>query len=92
MVESYPIGLTAEALAAVSQRADRVAAEMRVDGVEVRLVESTLVPAEDSLFCIFDAPSRAVVEAVVARAGMPLERLIEVVDVGPRPSLWKEGE
>jgi len=49
----------------------------------VRLVESTLVPAEDSLFCIFEAPSREVVEEIAARAAIPIDRLIEAVDVGP---------
>jgi hypothetical protein len=49
----------------------------------VRLIESTLVPAEESLFCIFEAPSREVVEEVATRAALPIERLIEAVDVGP---------
>jgi hypothetical protein len=61
-----------------------VAEEFRLDGIDVRLIESTLVPAEESLFCIFEAPSREVVEEVATRAALPIERLIEAVDVGPR--------
>jgi hypothetical protein len=83
MVESYPVGLTAEALTAASDRAARVAEEFRLGGIDVRLVESTLLPAEESLFCIFDAPSREVVEEIAARAALPIERLIEALDVGP---------
>jgi hypothetical protein len=83
MVESYPVGLTADELTAASDRAARVAAEFRLDGIDVRLIESTLVPAEESLFCIFEAPSREVVEEVATRAALPIERLIEAVDVGP---------
>jgi hypothetical protein len=41
------------------------------------------VPAEDSLFCIFEAPSREVVEELATRAALPIDRLIEAVDVGP---------
>lgn len=84
MVESYPVGLTADELTAASDRAARVAEEFRLDGIDVRLIESTLVPTEDSLFCIFEAPSREVVEELAARATIPIDRLIEAVDVGPR--------
>jgi len=83
MVESYPVGLTADELTAATDRAARVAAEFRLDGIDVRLIESTLVPAEDSLFCIFEAPSREVVEEIATRAAIPIDRLIEAVDVGP---------
>lgn len=83
MLESYPVGVSSEQLTAAFNRAADVAAQLRVSGIEIRLVESSLVPAEDSLFCIFDAPSRNVVEDVVTRSGLPFERLVEVVDVGP---------
>src|SRR2546425_11839814 len=83
MVESYPVGLTADELTAACNRAARVAEEFRLDGIDVRLIESTLVPTEDSLFCIFEAPSREVVEELAARATIPIDRLIEAVDVGP---------
>jgi hypothetical protein len=63
---------------------------MRRQGVDVRLVESSLVPAEDALFCIFDAPSRAVVEELALQADLPLERLVEVIDVGPSASRTTE--
>ena len=84
MVESYPVGLTADELTAACDRAAQVADEFRLDGIDVRLIESTLVPAEDSLFCIFEAPSREVVEEIATRAAIPIDRLIEAVDVGPR--------
>jgi hypothetical protein len=82
MVESYPVGLSAEQLMAASSRAVEVVAQIRADGVEVRLVEATLVPQEESLFCLFEAPSREVVEDIVKRAGLPLERVVAAVDVG----------
>jgi len=83
MVESYPVGVTADQLSAASDRAERVTRAFRREGIDVRLIESTLVPSEESLFCLFEAPSREVVEEVAVRAAMPIERLIEAVNVGP---------
>lgn len=84
MVESYPVGFTPAELTAASERASKLSAQLRIDGIDVRLVESTLVPAEESLFCIFEAPSREVVEQVMSRSGIPLDRVSQVVDVGPQ--------
>jgi len=83
MVESYPVGLSAEELTAASDRAAEVTDKLRLEGIAVWLIESTLVPADDSLFCIFEAPSKAVVEEVASRAALPIERLVEAVNVGP---------
>lgn len=84
MVESYPVGLSAQQLAAATDRAVNVTAQMRGDGIDVQLLQSILVPDEESLFCLFEAPSRQLVEEIVNRAGLPRERVVEAVDVGPR--------
>lgn len=84
IVESYPVGLSARQLAAATERAHDVTAQMRVDGIEVQLLQSILVPAEESLFCLFEAPSRELVEEVVSRAGLPRERVVEAVEVGAK--------
>ena len=84
IVESYPVGLSADQLAAATDRAQDVTAQMRVDGIDVQLLQSILVPAEESLFCLFEAPSRELVEEIVNRAGLPRERVVEAVDIGPK--------
>jgi len=84
MVESYPVGLSVTQLAAAADRAQDVTAQMRVDGVQVQLLHSILVPTEESLFCLFEAPSRELVEEIVNRAGLPRERVVEAVDVGSK--------
>ena len=89
VVESYPIGVTARNLRAASIRVEKVSKDLRLSGIDVALIESTLVPSEESLFCIFEAPSREVVEEVASRAALPIERLIEAVDVGPRTGIAK---
>jgi hypothetical protein len=81
MVESYPVGLSANQLAAATDRAHDVTAQMRVDGIEVQLLQTILVPAEESLFYLFEAPSRELVEEIVNRARLPRERVVEAVDV-----------
>lgn len=83
MLESYPVGVPSDELAAAFKRAAQIAAELRVHGIEIYLIGSSLVPTEDSLFCTFDAPSKDVVEEVVVRSGLPFARLVEVIDIGP---------
>jgi hypothetical protein len=91
MVESYPVDVSAQDLIAASERAARVTDKLRLEGIDVWLIESTLVPVEDSLFCIFDAPSKEVVKEVARRAAMPIDRLVEAFDVGPGPGHQKRG-
>lgn len=83
MVESYPVGVSPQELTAASERAAEVTGKLRLEGIQVWLIESTLVPVEESLFCIFEAPSKEVVVEVASRAALPIDRLVEAVDVGP---------
>jgi hypothetical protein len=83
MVESYPVGISPHELTVASDRAAEVTDKLRLEGIEVWLIESTLVPVEESLFCIFEAPSKEVVQEVASRAALPIDRLVEAVDVGP---------
>jgi hypothetical protein len=84
LVESDPVGLTATELRETGRRAAKLAACMRAHGVDVRLVESTLLPNEDALFCVFDAPSRSVVEEILKGSGLPSGRLIDALDIGKK--------
>ena len=59
-----------------------VAAEMRAEGSEVRFVKSTFVPTEEALICLVDAPSAEVVTELGRRAGLPIERIVEAVELG----------
>jgi len=79
--ESYPVGVSRKNLTAAARRARVVAAQMRAQGTAVWFVKSTFVPSEESLICLFDAPSAATVEELSRRATLPVERVIEVVDV-----------
>jgi hypothetical protein len=82
--ESYPVGVGRKTLTAAAHRARLVAAEMRTEGSAVRFLKSTFVPAEEALICLVDAPSADVVMELGRRAGLPLDRVVEAVDLGQR--------
>jgi hypothetical protein len=79
--ESYPVGVSRKNLTDAARRARLVAAQMRAQGTAVWFVKSTFVPSEDALICLFDAPSATSVEELSRRAILPLERIVEAVDV-----------
>jgi hypothetical protein len=58
----------------------------RLDGEgDVTWIESTLVPADEIVLSVFEAPSADAVRATAARAGLSSERIVECVRVVPRP-------
>jgi len=79
LVEHYRPGFTAERLAASAARVRAAAVGMAREGQPVRYLRSTVVPADESLLCIIEAPSDDLVRAVYARAGVPFERLTAVI-------------
>jgi Protein of unknown function (DUF4242) len=80
--ESYPIGCEPKQLVATIEDAREIAAEMRAAGSEVSLLSSTFVPAEEALFCLFEAPSAAVVFTLGERSGLRFAHVVEALDVG----------
>jgi hypothetical protein len=62
----------------VVARARAAASASRPRG-RVRCLRSIFVPAEETWFLLYDAPSRAAVEAALERAALPCERVLEAV-------------
>ena len=79
LVEHYRPGFTAEGLDELAARVRATAVGMAREGEPVRYVRSTIVPADESLLCLFEAPSDDPVRAVYARAGVPFERVCAVI-------------
>ena len=79
LVELYRPGFTAEALAEWAGRVRAATAGIAREGKPVRYLRSTVVPADESLLCLLEAPSDEHVRAVYARAGVPFERLTAVI-------------
>ena len=75
LVEHYRPGFTAEGLEEWAARVRATAVGMACEGAPVRYLRSTIVPADESLLCLLEAPSDDLVRAVYARAGVPFERL-----------------
>ena len=79
LVEHYRPGFTAEGLEEWAARIRATAVGMAREGEPVRYLRSTIVPADESLLCLLEAPSDDLVRAVYARAGIPFERVCVVI-------------
>ena len=92
LVEHYRPGFTAERLEEWAATVRATSVGMAREGEPVRYLRSTIVPADESLLCLLEAPSDELVRAVYARAGVPFERLTAVISddtpsttTGPQP-------
>ncbi len=79
LVEHYRPGFTAARLEEWASRVRATAVGMAREGEPVRYVRSTIVPTDESLLCLLEAPSDDLVRVVYARAGVPFERLTAVI-------------
>ena len=84
LVECYWPGVNAEKLAASVKRVRASASALRRQGGNVTFLSSILVPADESVFCLFDGVE-ADVRAASEQAGVPFERVLEAlcIDGGP---------
>jgi hypothetical protein len=85
LVEHYRPGLTADELGAWAGRVRCAADELEREGQAVRYLRATVVPADESLLCFFEAGSEELVREAYARAGIPFERITAVVADEPSP-------
>lgn len=81
MVERHLPGFTSDQLAGAAASARKTTAEMAKEGVPVRYLRSTFVPSENRCFCLFDGPSAEAVKQANERAGLPHQRIVEVVHI-----------
>ncbi|HVE25417.1 MAG TPA: nickel-binding protein [Sporichthya sp.] len=75
LVECYWPGVSEEKLAAAAERVRAAASELSRHGREVRFVGSILVPADETVFCLFDGLEDDV-RTVSEHAGVPFERVL----------------
>ena len=80
LVECYWPGVTEQAVADAARRAVQAAAEIRRQGHDVDFLTAILVPADETVFCLFEG-HEAAVRAASQRAGVPVERVLESVRV-----------
>ena len=75
LVEHYRPGLGPDELRDWARRVRAAAAELSTAGTPVRYTGSTILPADESLLCQFQAASEDAVRAAYERAGLPFERI-----------------
>jgi hypothetical protein len=83
LAECYWPGVTAEKLASLVGRAQAAAEELRREGVQVGVTGSWLMPGDEVAFLLVDASTAETARALNERAGVPFERIVEVVSIPP---------
>jgi hypothetical protein len=81
MVERFWPGATPEAVRAVIERVHACCRQLAADGIPLRYLGATFIPADESLWCRFDGTAQAV-RAAHEMAGASFDRLL-VIDEMP---------
>ncbi len=80
LVECYWPAVTRDQHAAAAGRARAAAGEAREVGRQLQFLGSILIPADETVFCLF-AGCEDDVRAASQRAGLPFERVLESVPI-----------
>lgn len=91
LAERYWPGVTSERLLEALARGRRVIEEMHNEGTQVREISCTLIPGEEVVFSVYEAPSQAAVRQLSERAGIPVSRIVEAVAVTGGPGSLQSG-
>ena len=75
LVEHYRPGRDVAQLSSSIARIQEIAAEMERAGKPVRYLSATIVPNDESCFCLIEAASEEAVSDVYGRADVPFERI-----------------
>ena len=81
LAEHYWPGVTAEAFRIAAERVRLSAAKLAQDGEPIRYLHATLVPSDESAFCVFEAASIDLVARAYADAQVRCERLLIALEV-----------
>jgi hypothetical protein len=87
LVEHYLPDATADDAATAAEQVEAATEQMAAEGIPIRYLGATFVPADETCFCEFEAPSREAVEWANARAKVPFARILPTV----RLSAQREG-
>jgi hypothetical protein len=79
LVERYLADIDPQALRALPERLEAAAAQLRLGGTEIRYLDSTFLPEEESCFCRFEASSVHATDLANRIAGVPYSRISAAV-------------
>jgi|SRR5215471_11922995 len=88
LVEHYRPGRDVAQLSRSVARIRAIAAQMEKAGEPVRYLGATIMPNDESFFCLIEAASKEVVSDVYGRADIPFERISAAIclpDEGENP-------
>lgn len=83
LVERYWPGVTVDTFTEATRRVDESVERLRADGAAIRTIASTLVLADEAAYWVVDATSLDLVILAFTSVGIPVERVVEAVDVRP---------
>jgi uncharacterized protein DUF4242 len=75
LVEHYRPGRDVTQLSSSIERIREIVAEMERAGKPVRYLSATIVPHDESFFCLIEAASEEAVSDAYGRADIPFERI-----------------
>ena len=81
LVEHYRPGRDVTQLSSSIARIQQIVAEMERAGEPVRYLSATIVPDDESFFCLIEAASEEVVSDAYRRADVPCERISAAICV-----------
>ena len=84
-MERYWPGISREQLADAEERMHRAVRELARSGVEIRILSSTFIPAEEVVLTLFEAPHEEEVIEANRRSGVPFDR-VQPVEVSQKQS------
>jgi hypothetical protein len=87
LVELYVPRMDTDRLHNAAERANAAAEEMTQEGTPVRYLRATFLGGDEICFHVYEAGSPELVIEASRRAGIPVERVVEALDVEiePRP-------
>ena len=83
MVERDLPGITLEQLGGAQKSAIETSEKFTSQGKQVRYIQSTYIPGESRVMCLFEASSPQLVEEVNQAANIPFTRVVEAMDLTP---------
>lgn len=83
LVERHLPGITGDQLQAAGMRAKTCCEEMAEEGSDVRWHRSFFLTDTSRTFCVFEAPSREMVEEANRRAQIPFEKIHDAMEMTP---------
>jgi hypothetical protein len=81
LVERYWPGVTSGLLLEALERSHRAMEQMSGEGTRIRDISCTLIPGEEVVFSVYEAPTALAVRQLNERAAIPVSRIVEAIAV-----------